>query len=61
MGTVDGTKTSWNVVQSDKDIYPVRKETWWNLSNAEDVINSYYMIVQNFVRTCIVYLLLYDT
>ena len=42
LGTVDDTKISWNVVQSDNDIHPVSKVTWWNLSNAEDVINLYY-------------------
>jgi hypothetical protein len=40
--TVDGTKISWNLVQSDNDIDSVRKGTWWNLSNNEDVINPYY-------------------
>ena len=42
LGTVDGTMISWNIVQNDNDIYRVRKGTWWNLSNAEDVINPYY-------------------
>ena len=52
LGTLDETKISWNEVESDKNIYPVRKGIWWNLGNPEVVINPYYDST-NFVRTCI--------
>ena len=52
LGTLDETKISWNEVESDNNIYPVRKGIWWNLGNAEVVINPYYDST-NFVRTFI--------
>ena len=42
LGTLDETKISWNEVESDNNIYPVRKGIWWNLGNVEVVINPYY-------------------
>jgi hypothetical protein len=58
LGTVDGTKISWNIVQSGNNIYPVRQGAWWNLSNVEDVINPYYDSTTFLWE--LVYLLLYD-